>query len=822
MYKKALSSFFLKVHPDFFHFNYTYQRTNENAVAQLNELLGWAKEFKNGTFRPPPSTPIHFTFYRKIDETEQSFLRPSREGGEGQREEGRATKSQPTVATLTSTFELPQHFKLQESNRGMVERSVNKFLRDLLRRAECIDDVTQSISAAEDRTLERIEEKPLRRRPVSKRQSLRGATRRGTTTGSGESKLDKEEAESPYRTLLDEAADSFTQDGAYFSAYSLLPRPPTVEELVESDQIFFSKDLSPMQCSSALYTLVQYLPEMQYYRWDSTPVVISDRFAVGRYGGDAAGGVQASPVDVAPSIPQDAPQEQPREMVGLSGGITIPWDFTLPQFLSFLDRFDASLALSRKNVKEEAEELERLMGTLCHALRWDDVLLSCRHSDARPTLLLLSRHVAQLSAVGITDLTVELGYKYGTRANGVVLVNVHHLVDAVSLEHWITAVQPKLALQKDLYRVTKQLLQTTLWYKKEVERVLELGTTQIDLFNHNECTYAQRLMWIKELFRVSAGLAQWDWSGFTFILGPSSSTPQTSAAGESEDEGREEEEDALVDLNWDQKTFMLPFSMDGDALLRYVELIQQEAKEKQRNAMLEAQNLQRVQKAKESDAQHRHEMLLTEDGEVADSGAAEGSSGSEPCYRSPPTPVPSVIPSAEDILYSQESSILHQPTASTSSGAITDSFGAPYSQPHRREGGGSSPIPPYLEEYMTSTRVGSPDPLSVERPLHHAVQFNSDAEAEDQLKWEGFYHSPIVDQVPTGDLDDISHAYHLTNRSHREAAAKKLLEELQGTYGKKSRRFDYQKMGDVLEINNAKVQPKGFPVLARGVKPGSS
>lgn len=64
----------------------------------------------------------------------------------------------------------------------------------------------------------------------------------------------------------------------------------------------------------------------------------------------------------------------------------------------------------------------------------------------------------------------------------------------------------------------------------------------------------------------------------------------------------------------------------------------------------------------------------------------------------------------------------------------------------------------------------------------------------------------------------MNYTYMQTNRWHRQEAAKKLLENLREQYGKKSRRFPFQKMGDVLQINNAKVQPKGFPTLVRGVR----
>eukprot|EP00796_Vickermania_ingenoplastis_P003946 gene3946-2809_t len=753
MYKKALSSFFLKVHPDFFHFNSTYQRTNENAVAQLNELLGWAKEFKKGTCRPPPATKISFTFYRRVEDEEGS--RPSRPDA-----------SDPSVATLSSTFELPSNFKPQFSNHSMVERSVNKFLRDLLRRAECIDSVSASLSAAEDTTTERLEERPLRRRPRYSRSEQRKDQQKRGADGAEEGQF--------HRTLLDEAAESF-EGSLYASASPYYTPPPTLEELMDADQIYLATYLSPLQCAAALHTLREHLGTLQYNKWESMPLAIGHRFEVG--------GALPEPSAAAETAEADATHAPPR-------GFMIPWDFTPPQFLAFLQTNEVPLRLARTRLQERAEEMERRMAALSRSLEWDDVLISCSHSEASQALELLSRHEGLLAAHDVTKLTVELGSKYATRANGVLILDTAHLLRGGerALQEWLTAVGPKLQLQKELYRVSKHLLETTLYYVKETERVLELPGG-IDVFDHNECTYAERLQWIKELF-----------GEFRFLLGPKPVPMRDTSKA-----AAEEEPEPVMDLDWERKVLVLPLNFDGDAFLRYVELLQEDAKEKKRAALVAAHSAQRLKEDREREALHQLELQggapsYPEDETEGSSQQERGSPYPPPSAPQPPA-MDALFPNADDLLTSRERLLMERE-------------GVPRSQDSKS----GANFPSFMAEYMTSSRSGDPDPLTVERPLHHAVHFNSDDEAADNLKWEGFYQEPYVDQVPTGDLDDLQHTFNLTNRRHREAAAKKLLTELQDSYGKSSRRFDYLKMGDVLEINNAKVQPKGFPILSRGTR----
>ncbi|KEG12464.1 hypothetical protein DQ04_01691020 [Trypanosoma grayi] len=676
MYKKALHSFFLKVHPDFFHHNRTQQVVNENSVARLNELLSWAKAFKTGVLRPPPATSFTLTFYKKPDD--ESGDNGSRDNSQNSNTNTttktassfarRGLQEPPSSSVIESTFELPENFAPSDAHRGAAERAVNKFLRDLLRRASCIDAVTDSLSAAEDATAERAEVKPLRRRA--------GPHRR---------------REEKPKSLLDEATESMSLQ------WSITPAP-TLEELMEADQVLFSRALSPLQSAAALHTLRQHLGELRYPVWESMPLIVSNEFNIGE----------------------------------VSGTLTIPWDFTPDQLLSFLAQNDKAISSCREAATRFATAMEQLISELSTELELDDVMISCSHKDAVVVLNLLHRNMELLRGYGLTNLTIEVGMRHAMRANGVVIISCELTAD--ELRPWLKKIQPKLSLQKRLYQISKQMLEATMWHLKEFRAMAEPGG--IDAFN-NDCTYAQRLEWAKELFRIGSSLAPWDWKDMTFVLAPE------------------------VDVDWAKGMIALPYNFNGDAFVRYVEEVQHEAKSRKREELLEASAMQRQEAERQWQKQHDQELMVEDEKEVKEDDN------------------------------------------DASRGHLRDMY--------KRTN-------PHMEEYLASSshRV---DTLSVERPLAHAVTFNSEAEAEDQMKWEGFYADPYVDQVPTGDLDSIAHTFTLTNRWHREEAAKKMLEQLRDTYGKKSRRFEYQKMGDVLEINNAKVQPKGFPTLTRGLRP---
>ena len=207
VYKKSLHQFFLKVHPDFFSRNREWQRANERAVAQLNELLEWGKGFKNGILRPPPAASIAIGFHLKIEDDGTG-------GGE-----------------VRSTFELPKPFHVSEAYKGPCERAVNKFLRDLLTKAKCLDAAVEQLSKSHDDMVESVEEskRPLRRKPRVM----------------------------AVKTLMEETSESLSETW-YPEA------TPDIDDLIEADLVLFARELSPKHCAFAMQTLKASLPAMRY------------------------------------------------------------------------------------------------------------------------------------------------------------------------------------------------------------------------------------------------------------------------------------------------------------------------------------------------------------------------------------------------------------------------------------------------------------------------------------------------------------------------------------------------------------------------------
>jgi len=223
-YKKSLHQFFLKVHPDFFSRNREWQRSNERSVAQLNELLEWGKGFKNGILRPPPAPSLTIGFHLKVEEDGSG-------GGE-----------------VRGTFELPKPFHVTDAYKGPCERAVNKFLRDLLIKANCLDAAAEQMSKTQDDISASVEEakKPLRRKPRVQ----------------------------PMKTLMEETSESLNETWYPEST-------PDLDDLIEADLLLFSRDISPKHCAFAMQTLQHSLKNMKYNLWYEVPLLVSHRYSIG-------------------------------------------------------------------------------------------------------------------------------------------------------------------------------------------------------------------------------------------------------------------------------------------------------------------------------------------------------------------------------------------------------------------------------------------------------------------------------------------------------------------------------------------------------------
>ena len=764
MYKRALHAFFLKVHPDFFQAHKTAQTTNERSIAQLNELLGWAKEFKAGTPRPPPASSIPFTFYRQAEEDKSSS---------GDKKDNNRSE---VLQTVSSRFELPVSFSPTDANRGVVERAVNRFLRELLRKANCIDHTTEAASIADDAEAERMEVKPLRRR-------VHDTTRR--------KKAQKT------KTLLDEASESLAEQwGSSHAA------PPSVEELMEADQLLLSRTLSPLHSAVAMETLAAYLPEMQYEVWSSMPLIISDAWAVGE----------------------------------ITGAISVPWNFTPNQFVAFLHNHSKEITQCQDQAINFAKRVEGLVSTICRELSMDDVLVSCSHREAIPALELLRVQCPVLRYNNITGVTLEIGDDFGFRDNGVIIIS--KMANPETMRAAIHALKPRMHLQQQLYALSKKTLDSIQWHIKETHANLRCrGLMAFD----NDNTYAERLAWAKELFKCSPQLAQWDWSGFVFMLGE-------------------------IDVDWHRQVVSLPHDFDGKSFVRYVEDVHRAAKEKKRHELVkDTVQQQHIEEAIKRASQNGGLLGSGNQSSLHQPNSVEGKSIAYTTIGAPMSDsTRSMIASSgggdlqNTAAYNSRSKEMSQVPAevlhSVQREMVAPSRNLPPVDPRAARypglflrSGATIPlvatsasseidgrretlreVAPYMEEYIASSPTGD-DQHSVERPLHHNLLFDSDSDGErdavaaDNLAWEGFHEEPYMNAIPNRELEDVFHAYAATQRNYREAAVKKLVSELQETLGTGHKdRFKGARLGDISKLNDPNSFPRGFNKKPKGTAAGDS
>lgn len=337
-----------------------------------------------------------------------------------------------------------------------------------------------------------------------------------------------------------------------------------------------------------------------------------------------------------------------------------------------------------------------------------------------------------------------------------------------------------MEMQQQLYKVSKTMLESTEWHIQQFKD--NAKPRAVDAFN-NEMNYADRLQWAKELFSIAPQLAQWDWSEFVFTLGP-------------------------LDIDWNRQTIILPANFDGASFVRYVEEVHKAAKDLKQEELTEDVLMEsRVDAATKRINYNGAEPDRIESPEAQRRRTAHG-------------PVRSNVTqgSEQDSDLGRDQLEQQQNAQYAQSDALrTQSLMQTHKQWLQRNN-------PHLEEYLASSPDGQ-DQLSVERPLHHNLNFDSDEHsgevAEDNLKWEGFYSGPYVESVPNRDLDDIAHAYLHTNRKYREEAIKKLVKEVQDRMGSGKRMKDAgYKMGDISGLNNPQLRPKGFPILVRGTARG--
>jgi hypothetical protein len=503
MHRRALNAFFLKVHPDFFVANRQLQKVNENGIAQLNELLDWAAAFKKGVAKPPPALKMSFVFFKKA-ETEQD-----------------------TPQKLEAQFSLPAPFSSSvqsEASATTAERAVNRLVRDLLRAAGCITAEEAKLSQAHE--VGTTEEMRPRSRELIRNTSPRAKQR------------------PPPRTLAEEAQDSLSQTVS--TVYV-----PTVQELMEADQVLMARSLSPLQTAVALQTLTENLSRMNYAQWHLTPLIIGESYAL---------------------------VEE-----GLTGGaLGVPWNFTVPGFLSLLHENEEKLLALRKRLESFSQALESRIATLCKRLNMDDVLVSCSHEEANRVVELLVEHSDVLQVHDLCGTAVEIGDRWGFRKNGVVLVS--KAATSETLESFARGMTARMPALRTAFDRTRSTLDLIAWHHTECMKILQPATIDVSL---EGSTYVERLAFLKELYSVAPSLARYSWEGVAIVMGRS------------------------LSISWEQNIVVLPPHFAGEAFEKYLEDVRSSADQKSSAAL---QDYELYKKAKAHDeymVQTRTDEALT-------------------------------------------------------------------------------------------------------------------------------------------------------------------------------------------------------------------
>ena len=503
MYKKALHSFILKVHPDFYQSQPAWQRINEVSIATLNELLDWAKNFKNGVLSPPPSKRIEFEFKQ----------RPS---------EGHSQ-----TVSIKGIFELPGDFQANVHSRGIAERSVNKFLRNLLRDAGCLTDNEGNISRAQDQTLIHEENRQHATRPVK----VRRRARKGP------------------RTLLDEAAD--TMNSSSWTTGASLTFTPSLEDLLLHDMIYIDRDLTPKETSLALSNIQSQLNYMSFQRWAHAPLIISRSYSA---------------------------------QCQIPGAISIPYNFTAQQFITFLNRNDAIISSERSKIEHLANEVEGLITAICGVCSLDDVLLTnVRHTEALSTLKTLYNNTSLLLQWGMTHVSFEIANvpsgRY--RANGVVIFPSRGLTDS-TLSSFCKSLKSKMEALKHIYSEAKRMIDSILWHTQQFKDIVQ--PMAVEAFQ-DSVPYYHRLAWAKELHLLAPKIVEWDWSEFTFALGP-------------------------LELNWESQLIVLPHNFDADSVARCIKNVSHEAIIEKQKELADDEQIRKANQEKSLVSRDQEQLLF--------------------------------------------------------------------------------------------------------------------------------------------------------------------------------------------------------------------
>ena len=360
----------------------------------------------------------------------------------------------------------------------------------------------------------------------------------------------------PVKTLMEETSETLSETWHR-------DRVPTVDDLIEADLVLFDRSISPKQCAYALETLREMLPKMQYEKWYEVPVMFGTGYALGEH---------------------------------VQSVMTIPWNFDVSGFLRFLDENGEAILAAKNSMSDMCRDIEQSITQICFACDLDDILISCGHARALPALKVLLSNAYALKNAGVDRLSIEIGENFGVRDNGVLVVPFDLQAQTLTLYLEKITSTGQLGTCREKYEAAKSMIdQTSSLLREFRETVKPAG---IDAYSM-DCTYFQRLTWAKELQHISGRMATYDWSAFTFLMGP-------------------------LEVNWDGHTIALPWNFNGENFLKYIDAVHTQAKEGQYAKHVEDEEQMKQSQAEQAARARSYEQQSS--AAIAAAGQSEESS----------------------------------------------------------------------------------------------------------------------------------------------------------------------------------------------------
>ncbi|KAL9657693.1 hypothetical protein ABK040_005046 [Willaertia magna] len=265
-YVKMLKKFFLKVHPDFFHYEPIKQEQNKNSFAKLNELLNWSNEYFKielenlKGLKENEILDLEQRLHRLgnipcLDETFIFYLRQEQQKNnklnDGENDKIEVLFSLPKKLNLNGKLKsrLTLSFRLEELVTTLLEKSKIITKEEAKQRREI------ALKEFNESTTNKKNEK----------RSLKDELRIALQNNLQNANIEKLRQGSDNLQSIDD--DDFWWDTDL----------PSIEYLIKNRLVHFSVNLTDQQIVEGFNRLQQFLPEMKYKEWSEIPLVLSEK-----------------------------------------------------------------------------------------------------------------------------------------------------------------------------------------------------------------------------------------------------------------------------------------------------------------------------------------------------------------------------------------------------------------------------------------------------------------------------------------------------------------------------------------------------------------